>query len=56
MSRGARPVDLSDLPTPCCDFCGGRIEGDGRPTGTAFERYECEAGGFSFRDGDGRSR
>ncbi|WP_277872157.1 hypothetical protein [Haloplanus aerogenes] len=30
MSRGARHVDLSDLPTPCCDFCGGRIEDEGQ--------------------------
>jgi hypothetical protein len=28
MSREVRDPDLSGLPTPCCDFCGGRIEDD----------------------------
>lgn len=26
MSREVRDPDLSDLPAPCCQFCGERIE------------------------------
>lgn len=28
MSQQRREIDLDDLPAPCCDYCGGRIEDD----------------------------
>ena len=30
MSRRLEEVDLSDLPQPCCAFCGGHIEQEGQ--------------------------